>query len=31
LHLSMPRTSQFLSADLSGADVDSQIRQTEGG
>jgi acetolactate decarboxylase len=31
LHLSMPRTPQFLSADLSGADVDSQIRQTEGG
>jgi len=27
----MPRTPQFLSADLSGADADGQIRQTEGG
>jgi acetolactate decarboxylase len=31
LHLSLQRTVQFLGADLSGADVDSQIRQTEGG
>jgi acetolactate decarboxylase len=31
LRLTLPRTSQFLSAHLSDADVDSQIRQTEGG
>lgn len=30
LHLSLQPTPQFLGADLSGADVDSQIRQTEG-
>jgi acetolactate decarboxylase len=30
-HLSLQRTSQFLGADLSSADVDSQIRQTEEG
>jgi acetolactate decarboxylase len=31
LHLSLQRTEQFLRADLSPADVDTQIRQTEGG
>lgn len=31
LHLSLQRTPQFLGAEVSGADVDSQIRQTEGG
>jgi acetolactate decarboxylase len=31
LHLSLQRTTEFLGADLSAADVDSQIRQTEGG
>jgi acetolactate decarboxylase len=30
LHLSLQRTPQFLGAELNGADVDSQIRQTEG-
>jgi acetolactate decarboxylase len=31
LHLSLQRTSEFLSAGLTGADIDDQIRQTEGG
>ena len=31
LHLSLQRTPQFAHADLAGADVDKQIRQTEGG
>jgi acetolactate decarboxylase len=31
MHLSLQRTEQFLRADLNPADVDSQIRQTEGG
>lgn len=31
LHLSLQRTPQFAHADLDGADVDEQIRQTEGG
>lgn len=31
LHLSLQRTPQFLSAELNSADVDDQIRQTEGG
>lgn len=31
LHLSLPRTQQFLAADLNKADFDSQIRQTEEG
>ncbi|MBV8398383.1 MAG: acetolactate decarboxylase [Acetobacteraceae bacterium] len=31
LHLSLQRTRGFLSADLNPADVDTQIRQTEGG
>jgi acetolactate decarboxylase len=31
LHLSLQHTAQFLDADLPGADVDTQIRQTEGG
>ena len=31
LHLSLQRTPQFLRANLTGADVDQQIRQTEGG
>jgi acetolactate decarboxylase len=31
LHLSLQRTTEFLGADLSAADVDSQIRQTEEG
>jgi acetolactate decarboxylase len=31
LHLSLQRTTEFLGADLSAGDVDSQIRQTEGG
>jgi acetolactate decarboxylase len=30
LHLSLPRTPQFLAAELNRADVDTQIRQTEG-
>ena len=30
LHLSLQRTPQFLGAELNSADVDSQIRQTEG-
>jgi acetolactate decarboxylase len=30
LHLSLQRTPQFLGAELNQADVDSQIRQTEG-
>ena len=30
LHLTLQRTPQFLGAELNGADVDSQIRQTEG-
>jgi acetolactate decarboxylase len=31
LHLSLPRTAPFLSADLSPADTNAQIKQTEGG
>lgn len=31
LHLSLPRTSEFLAAELNKADVDSQIRRTEEG
>lgn len=31
LHLSLQRTPQFLRANLAGADIDKQIRQTEGG
>jgi acetolactate decarboxylase len=31
LHLSLPRTREFLQADLSPADIDSQIHRTEGG
>jgi acetolactate decarboxylase len=31
LHLSLQRTPQFLSAELNSADLDAQIRQTEGG
>ncbi|HEY6577001.1 MAG TPA: acetolactate decarboxylase [Mycobacterium sp.] len=31
LHLSLQRTPQFLGAELNSADVDAQIRQTEGG
>jgi acetolactate decarboxylase len=31
LHLSLQRTPQFLRATLDGADIDGQIRQTEGG
>jgi acetolactate decarboxylase len=31
LHLSLQRTPQFLDADLNPTDLDSQIRQTEGG
>ena len=31
LHLSLQRTPQFLGAELNHADLDSQIRQTEGG
>ena len=31
LRLSLQRTPDFLSADLTGGDIDSQIRQTEGG
>jgi acetolactate decarboxylase len=31
LHLSLQRTPEFLSAELTGADIDDQIRQTEGG
>jgi acetolactate decarboxylase len=31
LHLSLQRTPQFLRADLNHADIDRQIRQTEGG
>ena len=31
LHLSLQRTPQFLRANLDGADIDGQIRQTEGG
>ena len=31
LHLSLQRTEQFLRADLNPADLDSQIRETEGG
>jgi acetolactate decarboxylase len=31
LHLSLQRTTEFLGADLSAADADSQIRQTEQG
>jgi acetolactate decarboxylase len=31
LHLSLQRTPQFLSAELNSADVDDQIRRTEGG
>jgi acetolactate decarboxylase len=31
LHLSLQRTPQFLRANLDGADIDAQIRQTEGG
>jgi acetolactate decarboxylase len=30
LHLSLQRTQQFLGAELNPADLDSQIRQTEG-
>jgi len=30
LHLSLQRTPQFLAAELNQADLDSQIRQTEG-
>jgi alpha-acetolactate decarboxylase len=31
LHLSLPRTAPFLSADLSSADTNAQIKQAEGG
>jgi acetolactate decarboxylase len=31
LHLSLPRTAPFLSADLSPADTNAQIKQSEGG
>jgi acetolactate decarboxylase len=31
LHLSLQHTLEFLSADLTGKDIDGQIRQTEGG
>ena len=31
LHLSLPRTPEFLAAELNRADVDTQIRRTEGG
>jgi acetolactate decarboxylase len=31
LHLSLPRTSEFLAAELNKADVHSQIRRTEEG
>jgi acetolactate decarboxylase len=31
LHLSLPRTAPFLSADLSPADANAQIKQSEGG
>jgi acetolactate decarboxylase len=31
LHLSLPRTPQFLGAELNHADLDGQIRQSEGG
>jgi acetolactate decarboxylase len=31
LHLSLPRTAPFLSADLSPADTNAQIKQAEGG
>jgi acetolactate decarboxylase len=31
LHLSLQRTPQFLRANLDSADIDGQIRQTEGG
>ncbi|HYZ69196.1 MAG TPA: acetolactate decarboxylase [Mycobacterium sp.] len=31
LHLSLQRTPQFLGANLAGTDIDTQIRQTEGG
>ena len=31
LHLSLQRTPQFLGAELTSADIDAQIRQTEGG
>ncbi|MGB6766108.1 MAG: acetolactate decarboxylase [Mycobacterium sp.] len=31
LHLSLPRTPEFLAAELNRADIDTQIRRTEGG
>jgi acetolactate decarboxylase len=31
LHLSLPRTPEFLAAELDKADLDTQIRRTEGG
>ena len=31
LHLSLQRTPEFLGADLTGGDIDGQIRRTEGG
>ena len=31
LHLSLPTTPEFLAADLTGPDLDEQIRRTEGG
>jgi acetolactate decarboxylase len=31
LHLSLPRTPQFLGSDLSAADTEAQIRKAEGG
>lgn len=31
LHLSLPRTPEFLAADLYRSDIDAQIRRTEGG
>jgi len=30
LHLSLPRTPEFLAAELNKTDMDCQIRQTEG-
>ena len=31
LHLSLPRTPEFLAAELDRADMDGEIRRTEGG
>lgn len=31
LHLSLPRTPQFMNADLAGHDVDDEVRRAEGG